>query len=220
MNKQVLADGLFHIRGFLSAQAKELGTPNALDALQRMILDALRLRKLYEVASPKRFSTRFVLNGANVFFDATRRRSLQKSSFAKALPVLVDSMLPPGENLHFRLDHVGFYSAMPGAPLQSSHRDFANCSAEHPRKVVLFIAPQTLTEENGTTGFLLRDDDNDAKWVYPELQAGDAILMRGDIVHRGGHNKSHETRNLVFCVFDSTPSFTILDDLGCYTLKK
>ncbi len=214
MDINKFSDGLYHIPGFLS------NDPTALTALQAMIPKALRYNKKYETASPKRFSTRFLLDSGNIFFDSAGYSSLRKSSFALSLAGFVESLVPPGENSCFRLDHVGFVRALPGAPLQQEHNDFANCTAESPRKAVLFIAPEKIETQNGCTGFLIHDDDkrqDKSTWIYPELQAGDAILMRGDIVHRGGYNSSKNTRNLVFCVFDCSKDFKLLPDLGCFT---
>ena len=68
-----------------------------------------------------------------------------------------------------------------------------------------------MTQKNGVTGFRVGGE-----WVFPDLDPGDAILMRGDKVHRGGRNRCAKARDLVFCVFDATPAFRVLPGLGCY----
>jgi hypothetical protein len=209
-----IADGLFVIRSFLGTLSS-MHKVNYVSALQRMVDDALVHGVVNEEASKRRLSMRFGLH-ANMFCDDKGNPTMLASS----LPGIVNTLIPSNGN-GFRMDHIGFYHAKSHAPVQSAHVDFRDCSTALPRKVVLFIAPMAMNRYNGVTAFFTGDDrtmQGDEKyWTHPELNAGDAIFMRGDKLHRGGRNSSRYPRNMAFCVLDSE-STESNKRLGCYSI--
>lgn len=65
---------------------------------------------------------------------------------------------------------------------------------------VLFVAPWDVPVSMGPTEFRLHShiDTNVDQVLAPELRAGDAVLMHGGVVHRGGANPSARWRAVAF----------------------
>ena len=95
----------------------------------------------------------------------------------------------------------------PGEPRQAAHRDSDSWpipAGEHPFVVNAIVALDDFTEANGATWIAPNS------WRWPRerraveseytravMQAGDAVLFRGDVVHRAGANESRSARRAI-----------------------
>ena len=95
----------------------------------------------------------------------------------------------------------------PGEPAQFPHRDTDSWPAlvEHdPIIVNAIVAIDETTLDNGATwvapGSHAWDRDRrvtDGEWARATLSPGDAVMFRGDVVHRGGANETDRRRRVV-----------------------
>ena len=112
------------------------------------------------------------------------------------------AMSPLAENVLLNAGEL--IEIQPGEPRQQAHRDSDSWPiplSEHPFIVNAIFALDDFTEENGATWLAPHS------WRWPKEQRaqttdyqravmdrGDAIIFRGDLVHRGGANASAEPR--------------------------
>ena len=112
----------------------------------------------------------------------------------------VDRMLGPVSESHL-LNAAELIQIGPGEPAQFPHRDtdsWPHPVGEHPHIVNAMIALGPFTIANGATTVAIGShtwesrrtlDSNNS--TQAELDPGDALLFRGDALHCGGENKTH-----------------------------
>lgn len=96
----------------------------------------------------------------------------------------------------------------PGEPAQAPHRDSDSWPGlpltDSPVVVNAIVALDDCTLDNGATHVVPGSWEwarerrpSESEWTRAVIDAGDALVFRGDVIHRGGANRSDERRRVV-----------------------
>lgn len=146
-------------------------------------------------------------------FNTIRRHGLLEKFPSAALTIHHDDLMPWVHDIMAPISNQTLLNAaeliqiQPGEPRQAAHRDSDSWPiplSNHPFVVNIIYALDDFTLENGATWVAPES------WAWPKdrraesseyeravMQAGDAILFRGDLIHRGGANDSDRPRRAI-----------------------